>query len=59
MVQVKPPARQVEISQLNVRRLSLDEYHYLIKISFFAEDEPVELIEGILHRKRSKTLLLP
>ncbi|MFN8471773.1 MAG: Uma2 family endonuclease [Anaerolineae bacterium] len=32
-----------------VRPLSLDEYHRLIDMEFFAPDEHVELIEGYLH----------
>lgn len=32
-----------------VRPLSLDEYHRLIEMGFFAPDERIELIEGYLH----------
>lgn len=32
-----------------VRRLSLEEYHQLIESGFFAPEERVELIEGVLH----------
>lgn len=53
-VQFKSPARQVDVSQLDVRRLSLEEYHYLIETGFFGEDERVELIEGVLHRMSPK-----
>lgn len=34
--------------RLPVRRFSLEEYHRLIEIGFFRDDERVELIEGIL-----------
>ena len=33
---------------LPLRRFTLDEYHQLIEIGFFDEDERVELIEGVL-----------
>ncbi len=33
----------------DVRRLSLEEYHRLVAMGFFPEDERVELIEGVLH----------
>lgn len=49
VVELKPLPRQVGISQLDIRRLDLEEYHRLIEIGFFAEDERVELIEGVLH----------
>ena len=34
--------------RLPVRRFSLEEYHQLIEIGFFRDDERIELIEGIL-----------
>ena len=37
------------VSQMTVRPLSLDEYHWLIEQGFFAEDEHVELVQGVLH----------
>jgi len=43
-VQLKQPTTQIDIC-----RLGLEEYHRLIEIGFFAEDERVELIEGVLH----------
>lgn len=49
-VQLKPPARQIGMGQFDIRRLDLEEYHRLIEIGFFEEDERVELIEGVLHR---------
>jgi len=41
------PAAETPV-RLPVRRFSLEEYHRLIEIGFFADDERVELIEGIL-----------
>lgn len=44
-------ARQLlDEAPFDIRRLSLEEYHRLINMGFFAEDERVELIEGVLHR---------
>ena len=40
------PVAQVE--GLPLRRFSLEEYHQLINIGFFDEDERVELLEGVL-----------
>ncbi len=34
--------------RMPVRRFSLEEYHQLIEIGFFRDDERIELIEGIL-----------
>lgn len=48
-VQLKQP-----VDQIDIRRLSLEEYHHLIEIGFFATDERVELIEGVLHRMSPK-----
>ncbi|MCY4092240.1 MAG: Uma2 family endonuclease [Caldilineaceae bacterium] len=38
----------VPVEGVPLRRFSLDEYHELIKIGFFDEDERVELLEGFL-----------
>ncbi len=38
----------VPIEGLSLRRFTLDEYHHLIDIGFFDEDERVELLEGVL-----------
>jgi len=54
VVQLKPPVKVAGIGQLDIRRLGLKEYHRLIEIGFFAEDERVELIEGVLHRMSPK-----
>ncbi len=54
VVELKPLPGQVGISQLDIRRLDLEEYHRLIEMGFFAEDERVELIEGVLHRMSPK-----
>jgi len=35
---------------MTIRRLTLDEYHRLIELGIFHEDERVELIEGVLHQ---------
>lgn len=53
-VQLKPPPRQVAIDQIDIRRLDLEEYHRMIEIGLFDEDERVELIEGVLHRMSPK-----
>lgn len=42
---------QLDVGRLDIRRFSLDEYHQLVEIGFLYEDEPVELIEGVLHSK--------
>ena len=39
---------------LPLRRFTLDEYHRLIEIGFFDEDERVELLEGVLVYDESK-----
>lgn len=54
VVKLGPTPRQLQIDQMDVRRLDLDEYHRLIEIGFFGEDERVELIEGVLHRMSPK-----
>ncbi|RME43303.1 MAG: Uma2 family endonuclease [Chloroflexi bacterium] len=54
VVQAKPAVTQIDVDELNIRRLSLEEYHRLIEVGFFAEDERVELIEGVLHRMSPK-----
>lgn len=36
------------VTDLPVRRFSLDEYHRLVEIGFFDEDERIELIDGVL-----------
>ena len=36
------------VEGLSLRRFTLDEYHRLIEIGFFDEDERVELLEGVL-----------
>ena len=38
----------VPLEGLPLRRFTLDEYHHLIDIGFFDEDERVELLEGVL-----------
>ncbi len=38
----------VPLEGLSLRRFTLDEYHHLIDIGFFDEDERVELLEGVL-----------
>ena len=38
----------VPLEGLPLRRFTLDEYHQLINIGFFDEDERVELLEGVL-----------
>lgn len=43
-VQASAPLR------IDVRRLKLTEYHWLIEHGFFHEDERVELIRGVLHQ---------
>ncbi|MCY4436789.1 MAG: Uma2 family endonuclease [Chloroflexi bacterium] len=43
-VQASAPLR------IDVRRLKLAEYHWLIERGFFREDERVELIQGVLHQ---------
>lgn len=48
-VQLRPPVPEMEI-----RRLDLEEYHRLIEMGFFASDERVELIEGVLHSMSPK-----
>ncbi len=54
-VKLKPSPRQLQIDQMDVRRLDLNEYHRLVEIGFFEEeDERVELIEGVLHRMSPK-----
>ncbi|RUT06018.1 hypothetical protein DSM106972_032240 [Dulcicalothrix desertica PCC 7102] len=42
------------LSNVVTRRFTLDEYHHLIKIGFFHEDERVELIRGELVRMAAK-----
>ncbi|MFQ5856415.1 MAG: Uma2 family endonuclease [Anaerolineae bacterium] len=54
VVQLKPATRQLDIDQIDIRRLDLEEYHRMIELDFFAEDERVELIEGVLHRMSPK-----
>lgn len=49
-VKLKPAPPQLQIHGLDVRRLDLDEYHRMIEIGLFGEDERVELIGGVLHR---------
>lgn len=39
---------------VSIRRLSVEEYHRLIEFGFFAPDERVELLEGVLHRMTPK-----
>ena len=51
--QVRSPMREAILpaateDSLPLRRFTLDEYHQLIDIGFFDEDERVELLEGIL-----------
>lgn len=43
-------SRQLHIDQLDICRLDLEEYHRMIEIGLFDEDERVELIGGVLHR---------
>ncbi|MCY3710910.1 MAG: Uma2 family endonuclease [Caldilineaceae bacterium] len=50
---VKKPMREVILPAawlegLSLRRFTLDEYHRLIEIGFFNEDERVELLAGVL-----------
>ncbi len=49
-VKLRPTLHQLQIGDLDVRRLDLDEYHRMIEIGLFDEDERVELIGGVLHR---------
>jgi Uma2 family endonuclease len=44
----KPILAVLPVEGVPLRRFTLDEYHELIKIGFFEEDERVELLEGIL-----------
>ena len=39
------------VQGLPLRRFTLDEYHQLIEIGFFDEDERIELLEGVLVQK--------
>ncbi len=42
------------VRSMDIRRLTLDEYHRLIEMGFFPSGERVELIEGVLHRMSPK-----
>ncbi len=44
----KPVLPVVPVEGVPLRRFTLDEYHELIKIGFFDEDERIELLEGFL-----------
>lgn len=44
----KPILPVVPVEGVPLRRFTLDEYHELIKIGFFDEDERIELLEGFL-----------
>lgn len=45
---------KIMLSSVVTRRFTLDEYHHLIAIGFFHEDERVELIRGELVRMAAK-----
>ena len=38
------------VDRMEIRPLSIEEYHWLIEHGFFHEDEHVELIRGVLHQ---------
>ena len=38
------------VDRMDIRPLSIEEYHWLIEHGFFHEDEHVELIRGVLHQ---------
>lgn len=42
------------VRSMDIRRLTLDEYHRLIEMGFFPLGERVELLEGVLHRMSPK-----
>ena len=41
-----PPGSRYEVLPLPVRRFTVDEYHRMIALGFFAKDERFELLEG-------------
>jgi Uma2 family endonuclease len=47
-----PPARDDEFA--GVWRLSVDQYHAMIQAGILGEDDPVELLEGVLVEKMAK-----
>jgi Uma2 family endonuclease len=42
------------VDRMDIRPLSIEEFHWLIENGFFHEDERVELIEGVLHKMSPK-----
>jgi Uma2 family endonuclease len=45
-----PPGRSVPVA-LPLRRFTVDEYHRMIRDGYFADDEGVELLEGLIFEK--------
>jgi len=51
---MQPPIERVEPTEDRVYRLSIDQYHEMIRAGILAEGEPIELLDGQLVRKMSK-----
>lgn len=49
----RPPARQVEDDEV-LFRLSVEQYHAMIQAGVLTDDDPVELLEGLLVTKMPK-----
>src|SRR5713101_3677570 len=45
------PTASLEIPKLPLRRFSVDEYHRMIQSGILTEDDPVELLDGLIVTK--------
>jgi Uma2 family endonuclease len=45
---------RIDVANLPLRRFSVDEYHQMIRLGFFADDESFELLEGWVTPKMSR-----
>jgi Uma2 family endonuclease len=49
-----PPAERPDVLPVSVWRFSVEQYHEMVRAGILTEDDPVELLDGLLVRKMTK-----